>query len=135
MYTLARKVGKLVEIRVASPVTVDETIAFSRELQALVAKMDRFISCSDFSRVVIFPPEVVATYVECMKILNTKLERTALLTPYSATVGLQLGRLLRDAGNPKRRTFRSTTQLALWLSEVLTIQEQVRLQEFLSGAA
>lgn len=133
MYTLTKRVGKLVEVRVVSPVTVEETLAFTKEIRALVQPMERFVAGADFSRVLIFTPEVFGAYVDCMQSLNEKVERTAILTPHSATAELQLGRLVRDAGSARRRAFRSSTQVKLWLSEVLTIPEQIRLQEFLSG--
>ena len=134
MHTVARSVGRLIEIRVASPVTVSEVVAFAKELQGIVDGMNqRFVACSDFSRVSILPPEAVATYATCMRSLNVKLERTGLLVSTSATLSLQIARLLRDGANPKRKVFRDPSELKLWLGTALTADEQARLAKFLAS--
>jgi hypothetical protein len=134
MYTVSRRVGRLVEIRVAPPITVSEAIAFAEALQSLVDGMNsRFVACSDFSRINILPPEIVMTYATCMRSLNTRLHRTGILVAKSATFGLQIARLVKDAGNPNRRSFTDAHDLKLWLAETLTREEQTRLAEFLAS--
>jgi hypothetical protein len=133
MQRAQRRVGRLVEIRMEPPMTFAETVIFVEELRRIVKAMaDRFVGVADYSRVTIFPQEVIATYVDCMRSLNPKLERTAVLIANSATLSLQMTRLLRDGSNPKRRAFTSPTELCAWLSEVLTPAEQARLKEFLA---
>jgi hypothetical protein len=134
MYTVSRRVGRLVEIRVAPPITVSEAIAFAESLQTLVDAMNsRFVACSDFSRIHILPPEIVMTFATCMRSLNTRLDRTGLLVAKSATFGLQIARLVKDAGNPNRKSFTDASELKLWLAGALSRDEQARLAEFLAS--
>jgi hypothetical protein len=132
MQRAQRRVGRLVEIRMEPPITYAEAVIFTAELQAIVKRMsDKFVAFADFSRVHIFPQEVVQTHVDCMRAVNAKLERTGVLIENSPTLSLQMARLLRDASNPKRKAFTDPTGLYLWLSEVLTPAEQARLKEVL----
>jgi hypothetical protein len=118
---------------VEPPITFAEGVIFAEELKGLVKKMtERVVGIADFSRVHIFPQEIVSTHVDCMRALNAKLERTGVLIANSPTLNLQMARLLRDSSNPKRRTFTSPAELCVWLSEVLTPAEQARLKEFLA---
>ena len=134
MQRVQRRVGRLVEIRMEPPITYAEAVLFAAELQGIVKRMsDRFVAVADFTRVHIFPQEVVATHVDCMRAVNPKLERTGLLIANSPTLSLQMVRLLRDASSPKRRAFTNPSELFAWLSEVLTPAEQDRLKEFLAG--
>lgn len=134
MHTVQRRVGRLVEIRMGLPLTFAEAVIFAEELRAIVKPMgDRFVGVCDFSRISIFPQEVIATYTDCMRDLNPKVERTGVLISNSATFGLQMGRLLRGASSPNRRSFVSPTELCLWIGEVLSPAEQARLKEFLAA--
>jgi hypothetical protein len=135
MHTVQRRVGRLVEIRMGLPLTFAEAVIFAEELKAIVKPMaDRFVGVCDFTRVSIFPQEVISTYTDCMRSLNPKVERTGVLISNSATFGMQIGRLIRGASSPNRRTFVNPTELCLWLSEVLTPAETARVKEFLAGA-
>ena len=63
---------------------------------------------------------------------NRRFSRSAvLLSPGDATLSLQVERLFRDAENPDRRAFRSSSQMLAWLTEVLTPAETRRAQEFI----
>jgi hypothetical protein len=134
MQIVQRRVGRLVEIRMEPPITYAEAVIFAVELQNTVKRMtERFVGVADFSRVHIFPQEVVSTHVDCMRALNAKVERTGVLIASSPTLSLQTARLLRDGSNPKRRAFTKPDELCLWLSEVLTPPEQARLKVFLAS--
>jgi hypothetical protein len=63
---------------------------------------------------------------------NPLVERTAyLLSDSQQTLAMQVERIMREANNPVRRTFRRTDELLPWLNEVLTPAEAARAQAFL----
>ena len=49
-------------------------------------------------------------------------------------LSLQIERVIREAGNPARRTFYNKEELQTWLSESLGPRERKRLEEFLTAA-
>ncbi len=68
-----------------------------------------------------------------MKSDNLRIERSALLlTDASATLLLQMERLVREAANPARRIFLDRQDLRGWLHLVLSQEEGVALEEFLA---
>jgi hypothetical protein len=66
-----------------------------------------------------------------MRADNPAVERNALLVAPRTVMGLQLERMVREAGHPGRRVFRDAPSLLVWLGEVLTVEEHTELQRFL----
>jgi hypothetical protein len=63
---------------------------------------------------------------------NSVRKKTAiLLSRARATFGLQLGRLTKQAGDPRRRTFTDAEEAIAWLEEDLTAIEKARIRAFL----
>ena len=60
---------------------------------------------------------------------NPRIERAGILVSTSAVFSLQLERMVREAGNPRRRAFRTAGELVTWLDEIATPDEKQRLKE------
>lgn len=133
MWSIDRRVGKLVEIRIWSPVTLEETVPWGVAHDSLVSKIEGpYVCLVDLTDATVFPQDVVEGYVKTMK-NETDLVRTGTILNKSPTFGMQIQRMIREANNPNRRAFRDPKELFDWLSEVLDEKERARLRELLRG--
>lgn len=132
MYELRRTVGRLVEIRIASPVELSEAAAWGAAHDALIdAVVGPYVCFVDLVDATVFPPEVVDAYVSVMK-SEPRLLRTGTLLSPSPLFGMQIQRMIREADNPNRRAFRAPEELFAWMSEVLDLEERLRLRQLLA---
>jgi len=135
VWSIDRRVGKLVEIRIWSPVTLEETVPWGEAHDSLVSKIDGpYVCLVDLRDATVFPQDVALGYVKTMK-NETNLVRTGTILNKSPTFGMQIQRMIREADNPNRRAFRDPDELFNWLSEVLDAKERVRLREILGHAS
>jgi hypothetical protein len=135
MHTVQNVTGRLVEVRVASPLTLEEVQQFVREHQEAVRHIpDRYVGVVDLLHARTFPAEVAESMIKLLSAMADRVERTAFLIGESAVFALQIERVLRAAANPNRKAFRDPGELVPWLAEVLTPDESARLSEFLNGS-
>jgi hypothetical protein len=128
-------VGRLIEVRIASPIEPQEVVDFKATLGGILGKMSgRVLIAVDLLRANVFGPEVATGFGAIMRSDNPRVERSALLVGEGALFSMQIERLVREAENPARRTFRSDVAMAKWLGEVATPPELERLQRFLKSA-
>lgn len=136
MVTIDNVVGRLVEVRMSTPVLASELASFGTTLPAIVRKLGKIIAITDLRGATVFPAELADQILEMMTKDNPYVEQGALILPEgSATFGLQLDRVLRAANNPRRRGFRSLGEAQRWLAEKLDLAERKRLGEFLDQGA
>jgi hypothetical protein len=137
MMTAQMRVGRLGEVRFAPPFAPGETDALAQSIRGLFTALGPrlIIFCCDLRPVQVFPPDVSDRLIEIMRSDNPKVERNGILIGESSVVGLQLERMVRDAGNPGRRVFRKLPQLLTWLGDVLTPAELQRVRDFLAEGA
>lgn len=133
MFAIENYEGRLIEARLASPFTAIEVEACIARIRALIlAITQKVVFCVDTTGVAVLPPDAADKFLAMMRADNPRIERTVyLLPPQSAIVGLQIERLIRDAKNPARRTYRDIAAAEAWLNEVLSPREQERLKQFL----
>ena len=135
MHKARNVVGRLVEVRFASPLTLDEVRQFVGEHHAIIKKLARkYIGAVDLLQADVFPVPVAETLIQLLSGVAPQVERTAILIRDSAVFALQVERVLRNSNNPNRRVFREPEALQEWLGEVLDIQEQARLKQFVEDA-
>ncbi len=133
MHRIENKAGRLVEVRATPPLTLDEMKQFVEEHKATVSRIqDRYVGVVDLHQAHVFPPEVADALVQLLSRMADRVERTAFLIGESAVFALQIERVIRQAANPNRRTFREPGPLKEWLGEVLNAGERLRLDRFLT---
>jgi hypothetical protein len=122
-----------VEARVFHLRTREDADMYSKALAAEVARFPGpSILCADHRPVTIYAPEVAVRLAELFSLMNTRLERAALLVaPSNATLILQLGRIVRDAKFGKRQVFREPEPALAHLSQGLDAEELARAATFL----
>jgi hypothetical protein len=132
MYEVGNRAGKLVEIRIWSPVTVEEAVAWARDHDRVVAGVGGpYVCLVDLLDARVFPQAAVDAYTSVMK-SEPNLLRTGTLLSYSPTSALQVRRMLREIDNPVRRAFSEVPPLLDWLDPVLTVPERARLRVVLA---
>lgn len=132
MFRIEHKVGRLVEVRIATPVREDEMPEVAASTHAVVEKVpDQFVAVMDLRRAHVFPQAVAEGFIHILSDNNPKLGRSAFLIGESSVFSLQIERAIREANNPMRRSFRESSKLEAWLDQTLNPAEQARLHKFL----
>ena len=135
MHIVANHVGRLVEVTLASPITMDEIEPFIRENIDILQKIPgKFVGVADLLRAHVLPQEVADRMIQLLSGNAARVERSAMLIGDSAVFAMQVERVIHSGNQPNRRAFRSPTELAAWLGEVLTVPERAQLQLFLRKA-
>ena len=132
MHTVENVTGRLVEVRVATPLTLEEVQQFIREHQTAISRIPgRYVGVVDLLHADVFPADVAQRLIQLLSVMADRVERTAFLIGDSAVFALQIERVLRNTANPNRKAFREPDQLSAWLGEILTPAERSRLGLFL----
>jgi hypothetical protein len=132
VYEIVNAVGKLVEIRLWSPVTAEEAAAWAKDHDRVVTAVGGpYVCLADLIDAKVFPEDAVDAYTAVMK-AEPLLLRTGTLLSYSPTSALQVRRMLRETNNPVRGAFTEALSLLEWLDPVLTPLERKRLREVLT---
>ncbi len=131
MWSIENRVGRLVELRIWSPVSLEEVPPWARRHDEVIAALSGpYVCLVDVSRATVFPQDVVDRYVAYMK-AEPNLVRTGVLLSASPTQSLQIARMIREAAAPNRKAFRAPDELAAWLSQSLEEKEAARLRQAL----
>ncbi|HEX2123675.1 MAG TPA: hypothetical protein VHL59_18745 [Thermoanaerobaculia bacterium] len=134
MHKAENHVGRLVEVKLASPITADEVQEFVRELMGVMARIPgKYVGVVDLLDAHVFPPAVTETLIQLLSGAAARVERTAFLINESAIFALQVERIIRSSNNDNRRAFRQPDDLVAWLAEALTAEERVRLKTFMQA--
>ncbi len=121
--------------RVTPPVSDANSAQASLELRAkIVIHPDPVVVVTDLRAARTFSPATTERFSALMKSDNPKIFRSALLLdPDDATLGMQIQRMLKEAGNPARRVFSDTRDLIAWLDPDLTDGERSALDAFFAA--
>jgi hypothetical protein len=135
MHKVEHKAGRLVEVKLASPLTPEEVQEFVKELTAIIGRIPggKYIGVVDLLDAHVFPVAVANGLIQLLSTASPRVERTAMLIGESATFALQVERVIRSANSENRRAFRRGEELEAWLAEVMTAEERVRLRQFMMG--
>ena len=135
MHKAQNVVGRLVEARFASPLTLDEVKQFVAEHRAIINRLARkYVGVVDLLQADVFPVPVAEGLIQLLSGVAPQLERTAFLIRDSAVFAMQVERVIRTSNHPDRRVFRDPEALKAYLGEVLDVQEQIRLAQFVDDA-
>lgn len=137
MWTIEQRVGRLIEIRVSSPIVMGDLEGFGKRLAECLARItergQRCVACTDLSDANIFPPDVAEWFIRLMQRDNSVLERNAFLIGPSAVFALQIERMLKQSNSAVRRTFREPEPIIDWLGELLLPPEREQVRQHLAS--
>jgi hypothetical protein len=132
MYKIIHHTGKLVEIRIWSPVSIDEAVRWAQDHEDAIREIGGpYVCFVDVVDATVFPQDVADAYVATMK-NEPRLQRTGVLLNQSPTLGLQVQRMIRESNHPSRKVFRDPSRLEAWLDDVLDPYERRRLRDVLA---
>ncbi|MGZ3428411.1 MAG: hypothetical protein ACXVDD_21350 [Polyangia bacterium] len=136
MFTAEIRVGRLLEVRMRSPLPLHEAQALVADIRRLVkGTRGPSLGVIDLRGVKLLDPDVVDFLGELMRRDNPWLARNAfILAEASAVKTLQVERMLKEGGSSSRRGFRGRSDAEAWLGEVLDDAERTRLRAFLDEA-
>lgn len=133
-WTVEKVVGRLIEIRVNRLDSTDEVKRFSEAIQAMGAATPDAIMLVDLRAPYVFPPPVANAVIALMTRANKVRRKTAiLLAGEHAVFSLQFGRLVKQVGDPNRRTFTDPKSLLEWIGDTVTEAEGRRAKEFIGA--
>jgi hypothetical protein len=139
MLTAAWNVGRLIELRFSGSPTLEDVAQFERDSHACVVSCvartkQPVVVCTDIRATQLFRPAVTDRLIQTMRGNNRMVERNGMLGNGSALMALQIVRLMKEAaGDHRRRIFVELEPLLDWLAASLTVEEQVRVRDFLAG--
>jgi hypothetical protein len=132
MYTIENRVGRLIELRVESPVTDEELSQFHDRIAKVIKPIKgQVATCTDLVGATVFLQPVAARWIEIIKQENPIVERNAILVGEGAVFSMQVERIIRQAGFKNRKAFLAPAALTTWLGEILSVRERARLDQFL----
>jgi hypothetical protein len=138
MLTVACRVGRLLELRLAGNPSVEDADQFERDAHSNISRIVRetkkpIVVCSDLRASHLFKPEVSEKLIHTMKGASPNLERNGILGNNSALLFLQLARFVKETTqDSRRRVFTDVEPMLSWLDEVLTPAERARMRQFLN---
>jgi hypothetical protein len=136
MLSVGVKVGRLLEVRLTAPVTLQDVQAAYDSVGQLFRRHHvKLVSAADITRATVFSPDVAGKVLEAFRGDNPRLERSGILVSNSAIFSLQIERLIAQADNPQRRCFHDAFEMKSFLGNLLTHEEHVRLARFLAEKA
>src|SRR5438445_7307764 len=133
-FTVANHVGRLIEVRVVPPLSLDEATRFMQEVVRLTSlHQGKIVACTDLrTGMRTVDPDTIDLLAGIMRSENPRLERNALIvSPMSATFALQMERMDKTAAAPQRRIFRTRGEAEAWRGEVSSGAQRGRLRAFL----
>jgi hypothetical protein len=132
VFSIERRVGRLLEIRIGGAWTLEEVVDFgSRFRQVSESNPSMFIACTDLRGARLLPPEAADLMLAFMRTRKTKIEYNAVLIGDSPIIGLQVDRLIKGASHPGRQIVRAVGEVTGFLDPLCTAEERQRLRQFL----
>ena len=128
-------VGRLVQIRLASPLDAEGVARFvERTRFTLLRAPVNVIGIADLRGLRVMAPESADMITTMLARDNSRVERTAILVPsLLGSLGLQLTRMLRAANAKARQLFDDPLRAQDYLKDTLQPAEHLALERFLAA--
>jgi hypothetical protein len=132
MLSVENHVGRLIELRMTSPMTLEDLAGAHEQLsRVMAAHAGLVVGCTDLLGARVFSQPMTERLAALIRQESPRVERNAMFVGESAVFSMQTERIIRDAGFPNRRAFRAAPDISAWLGEVLDADERRRLTDFL----
>lgn len=134
MILVANTMGRLLLVRMQSPVNAEEVAKMTQQITVVVmAASSRLVGVTDLRGLSLLPVELTDLIVAMFRRNASRIDRSGLLLSDGALAWLQIDRVLRESQNAARRAFRDRFELEIWLGEVLTPLEKLEVHKFLAA--
>jgi hypothetical protein len=133
-HSLENVAGKLLILRAAPRMDIADAQAIGAATRVHLTRLQHgVVALMDLRGMLPVSPDVAAFWVQVLKSDNPAVKRSGVIVD-TATVGLQLERIVREAGSPARQCFREAGPCVAWLSEVMNDEERRALRKYLDEA-
>ncbi len=128
------RVGRLIEARLFTMQSLSEASLFQDQMRAAFRRAGSgALICADWRPANVMPPDVADRIAGTLRDSRALIARSAILISRErATFNLQVERVVREAQNPVRRTFREMVPMLDWLGELMSPDEAKRAVTFLA---
>ncbi len=133
MYRVLNPSPRIALLYLVPPVPVDQARAAAGELHAILAKNAprKTVVCSDVRASSAWPEDTIDAFIVMMRADNPLLERSGILYTAGGSMGLQIARMIREAGLEDRRLATHDQEaLVRWFGEVADPGELAHIRRF-----
>lgn len=132
MVTVTHRVGKLVAVRVQSPVTYREATLLKPRLETVIGRMTSPVYLvADLSDARVYSPDVAEKIVGAIHTEWPTVRRIGVVINPGSALGGQVFSIFRDEGDSERQAWVRATDLVGYMAEVLGPNEVQSLRDFL----
>lgn len=136
MVTVTHRVGKLVAVRVQSPVTYREATMLKPRMEQVIGRMTAPVSLvCDLSDARVYSPDVAEKILTALTTAYPTVRRTGVVVHPGSALGGQIYSWFREANDPERQAWVRAKEMVTHLDEVLGGMEQQSLRDFLEEAS
>jgi hypothetical protein len=136
MHSVEIHAGRLVEITLRGPVSVDDVRDFRGLMASRVMSVPgRVVICGDLRSLEYVEDEVKVMLIGIMRADNPRLVRSGHVVTAGTRSAKQVIEAIRESQSDDRKCFTEVSSLAAYLGEVLEPFEKVRLHTFLDVVA
>ncbi len=132
-FVVRAHVGRVVELKMLSLVGLDDVSALSESLLEIIESIGgSALLLADYRAATPFAHDVADAWSRSMRRFNAAVERSAIwLDPANDTFNLQIARVVRCAGSPRRRCMQHAADVRDWLCAVATASEAACIDDLL----
>ena len=134
MYRVENPVPRVALFHLVPPVPTEEARRAAAALQAVIKSIAprKTVICTDVRAASAWPSETIDVFIQMMRGDNPLLERSGILYTEGGSMGLQILRIIREAGLQERRFGTHYREdLVRWFGEVLEPGELGHVRRFL----
>jgi hypothetical protein len=135
MVTVTHRVGKLVAIRIQSPVTYREATMLRPRMETVLGRMSTpvWLAC-DLSDARVYSPDVAEKIVSALQTAWPNVRRVGVVINPGSALGGQVFSMFRELDDPNRQAWVRSKDMVGYLAEVLAPLELQSLRDFLDEA-
>ncbi len=135
MVTVTHRVGKLVAVRVQSPVTYREATLLKPRMEQLIGRMTAPVFLvADLSDARVYSPDVAEKIMAALAANYPTVRRTGVVVHPGSALGGQIFSYFRDQKDPERQAWVRVREMVTHLGELLGSLEKQSLMDFLEEA-
>lgn len=135
MVTVTHRVGKLVAVRVQSPVTYREATLLKPRMEQLIGRMTAPVFLvADLSDARVYSPDVALKIMAALAAPYPTVRRTGMVVHPGSALGGQIFSYFRDQKDPERQAWVRAREMVVHVSELLGSMERQSLMDFLDEA-
>jgi len=133
MVTVTHRLGKLVTVRIASPVTYREATLLKPRMEAVIGRLTGpLYLAADLADARVYSPDVAEKIIGALQGPWATVRRQSVVINSGSALGGQVYGLFREMRDPERQAWVSAKDMGTYLAEVLGPAEAQALRDFMA---